>query len=105
MSDKRKFLLENFATIQKARTRKPRPLSFDKIAKIISENGIQVSAQLVKAVCKERDSGKLKRELAAVGALNNAASDLIDHGPKLDGAATRMQRGTRKPSSRKTRPK
>ena len=89
MSDKRKFLIENFATIQKARSRKPRPLSYEKIADILSENGVKVSAQLVKAVCK--DGGKSKKGSVP---LDGAVT-------KLDGAARKPESSLTKPPSRK----
>ena len=75
MSDKRKFLIENFETVQKARARKPRPLSYEKIAKILSANGIMVSTQLVKAVCKEHEETRVKEGLVG-----------------LDGTATKLDK-------------
>ena len=109
MSDKRKFLIENFETIQKARARKPRPLSYEKIAKILSENGIGVSSQLVKAVCKKHEETKMKGGLAA---LDGAATKLDkkvtkNHGAttKAAGAAVQKKGGTRKVPSEKTLPK
>ena len=78
-------MLENFETIQQARNRKPRPLSFIKIAKIISENGLRVSAQLVKSVCKEHEA---LRKKGGVVALDGAATDLDRSAAKQGGAVS-----------------
>lgn len=88
MSEKRKFLLENFEIIQQARTRKPRPFSYSRIAKIISQNGYKVSAQLVCAVCKEHEQTRMKGGLKA---LDGAATKLDRKVTKLDGATDRIE--------------
>ena len=87
MSEKRKFLLENFETIQQARYRKPRPLSYARIAKIMSQNGYKVSAQLVAAVCNEHEHTRLEGGLKA---LDGAATMLDKNTTKLDGAAMKL---------------
>ena len=87
MSEKRKFLLENFETIQQARNRKPRPLSYNRIAKIISQNGYKISAQLVAAVCQEHEQTRVRGGLKA---LDGAATKLDKKAAKLDGTATKL---------------
>ena len=99
MSDKRKFLVENFDTIQKARARKPRPISYEKIAKILSANGVKVSSQLVKAVCQDHEA--LKKQGPAV--LDGAATMQDKKDAKHSAEASR-KRASAKPASRTKRP-
>lgn len=109
MSEKRKFLVENFETIQKARARKPRPLSYTKIAKILSANGMKVSAQLVVAVCKEHEETKAR---GGVAALDGAATKLDKKAARAgspvvgeEPARYKTRKPPARPAARKPRPK
>ncbi len=102
MSDKRKFLIENFETVQKARARKPHPLSYEKIAKILSANGMVVSTQLVKAVCKEHEDTRVKGGLVA---LDGAATKLDKRITKPHGAENQLESRPKRAASEKKRPK
>lgn len=102
MSDKRKFLIENFETIQKARARKPRPLSYEKIAKILSANGVTVSSQLVKAVCKEHEKTRVTGGLIG---LDGSATKLDKRTTEPHGATNQIESRPKKAASKKPRPK
>jgi hypothetical protein len=109
MSDKRNFLVENFETIQQARTRKPRPLSYARIAKIISANGYKVSAQLVCAVCKEHEKLRTEGGIPALDGkatkLDKKAAKLGRTSTKLDGAAGALEGAATKSPRKRQRPK